>query len=283
MIQQVLVEGVINGAIIALVAIGIALIWGVMNILNFAQGEFLMFGMYIAFFLNILLGFDPIFSVPICMIALFGLGFCTYKTMIRRVLKGPILSQRLLTFALSMVLQNVALMAFGGQFKTVPNLMFSGTVNLGSVTISINKLIPFITCLLLATALFLFINKTRTGKAIQATALDKDAAALVGINVEKSYTLAFALSAAITGAAGCILTYYYYISPGVGTTFQLFAFIAVAMGGFGSIPGALLGGILMGLVDTGTGVVFSTAFKYLAVCAAYILVVSLRPKGLFGR
>ena len=265
MIQQVLVEGIINGAIIALVAIGIALIWGVMNILNFAQGEFLMFGMYIAFFLNILLGFDPIFSVPICMIALFCLGFCTYKTMIRRVLKGPILSQRLLTFALSMALQNIALMAFGGQYKTVPNLLFSGVANLGSLTISINKLVPFITCLLLAAALFLFINKTRTGKAIQATALDKDAAALVGIDVENHIRLLLPCQQLLRVLQDAFLLITITFLPVLDPP-SSFAFIAVAMGGFGSIPGALLGGILMGLVDTGTGVVFNTAFKYLAVC-----------------
>jgi branched-chain amino acid transport system permease protein len=129
----------------------------------------------------------------------------------------------------------------------------------------------------------LFVNKTRIGKAIQATAMDKEAAALVGIDSEFSYALAFSLSAGITGAAGCVLTYYYYVFPGVGATFQLFAFLAVAMGGFGSIPGALLGGIIMGIIDVGTGVLLNPAFKYLAVCVFYVLIVSLRPKGLFGK
>jgi branched-chain amino acid transport system permease protein len=137
--------------------------------------------------------------------------------------------------------------------------------------------------MILAGLLYLFINKTLIGKAIQATSMDKDAAALVGIDVEKSYALAFAISAAVTGAAGSILTYYYYIFPGVGATFLLFGFIAVAIGGFGSIVGALAGGIMMGIMDMSIGVAFNTAFKYLAVCVLYIVIVSVRPKGLFGK
>lgn len=283
MFQQIIIEGIINGSIIALVAIGVSLIWGVMNILNFAQGEFLMLGMYVGFFMNQLFGWDPIFSLPVAAAVLFCLGFVIYKTMIRRVLRGPILSQRLLTFALSMVLLNVALMIFSGEYRTVNELMFTGQVNILGARISVTKLIPFITCIVLAVGLYLFVNKTRTGKAIQATSMDRDAASLVGIDSERSFALAFAISAAITGAAGCILTYYYYVFPGVGATFQLFGFIAVAMGGFGSIIGALLGGILMGVIDTTAGVFVSPAFKYLAVCAVYIIIVSVRPKGLFGR
>ena len=283
MISQVIIEGIINGSIISLVAVGISLIWGVMNILNFAQGEFLMIGMYIAFFLNKYLGFDPIVSVPFCIVIMFVIGFIIYKTTIKRVLTGPILSQRLLTFALSIVLANLALSLFGGEFRTVSDLYFTGSIKIGTISISKTKLVPFIASLILSISLFLFVNKTRIGKAIQATSMDKDAAALVGIDADFSYALAFSLSAAITGAAGCILTYYYYVFPGVGTTFLLFGNIAVALGGFGSIPGAFLGGIIMGLVDTITGVYLNTAFKYLAVCMIYIITVSFKPKGLLGR
>jgi len=283
MFTQILIEGIINGSIIALVAIGVSLIWGVMNILNFAQGEFLMIGMYVAFFMNKLFGWDPIATLPVAASTLFVIGYLIYKSMISRVLKGPMLSQRLLTFGLSMVLLNLALMLFGGEYRTVSNLMFTGTTTILGAKVSIAKLVPFVTCIILAVALWLFVNKTRVGKAIKATSMNRDAASLVGIDSERSFALAFALSAAVTGAAGCILTYYYYVFPGVGQTFQLFGFIAVAMGGFGSIIGALLGGIIMGIVDTSAGVMVSPAFKYLAVCISYVVIVSVRPKGLFGR
>ena len=283
MYRQIIIEGIINGSIIALVAIGISLIWGVMNILNFAQGEFLMLGMYVGFYMNKYFGWDPIFSLPIAALVLFCIGFIIYKLLISRVLRGPILSQRLLTFALSMVLMNLALTFFSGEFKTVNKLMLSGHVSIIGVRVSVAKLVPFVTCIILAIALYLFVNKTRVGKAIQATSMDRKAASLMGIDSENSFALAFSISAAVTGMAGCILTYYYYVFPGVGATFQLFGFIAVAMGGFGSIIGALFGGIIMGVVDTTTGVLASPAFKYLAVCIAYVVIVSVRPKGLFGR
>lgn len=285
MALQVIIEGIINGAIIALVAIGIALIWGVMGLLCFAQGEFLMIGMYAAYFLHRNAGLDPIISLPLCAALLFIIGFVIYHIMVRRVLTGPPLSQRLLTFGLSMLLANLALYFFKGDYRTITDteLLFHGNLSFLGVSVSINKVIPLIVCILLTGILYLFLNHTRHGKAIQAVSMDKDAAALVGINCDNTYATAFGVSCAITGAAGSILTYYYYIFPSVGTTFQLFGFIAVALGGFGSVIGAFLGGLLMGLIDTGTGVVFNTAFKYLFVCVAYVLVVTFRPKGLFGK
>lgn len=283
MFFQAMFEGLINGAILALVAMGIALVWGVMNILSFSQGEFLMIGMFLSFYLNKAFKMDPLVALPISAVLMFLLGYAIYKTIIFKALKGPVLSQRLITFALSMVLINLVLLLLGGEFKTIRNVAFKGTIDLGWLMVSRQKLVPFIIAMLIAGSMFLFLGKTRTGKAIQATAMDKEAAALVGINTERSYALAFSLASAIAGAAGCALTYFYYIYPGVGANFQLFGFIVVSMGGFGSITGAFLGGLIMGLVDTFTGVYLSTAFKYLGVCVAFIVIVSFRPKGIFGR
>lgn len=283
MFAQAIVEGIINGSIIALIAMGIALIWGVMNILNFAQGEFLMIGMYIAFWINTYFGLDPLVSLPICMIALFFFGVIIHKMLIKKILDDPPLCQILLTFSLGIVLVNLALAVFGGEYRTIPKLAIGGSFLMGSISISKAKLVPFFTCALVVMCLFWFINYTRTGKAIQATSMNKDAASLVGIDPDRAYTLAFGIASALTGAAGCALTYYYYVYPGVGSNFANFGFIAVAMGGFGSIPGALIGGIIMGIVDTMTGVYFNSAFKFAAVCMLYILVVTFRPKGLFGR
>lgn len=283
MFLQALFEGLINGSILALVAMGIALVWGVMNILSFSQGEFLMIGMFLTFYINKFFKLDPLLALPISALAMFVLGYAIYKTIIVKALKGPVLSQRLITFALSMVLINLSLLLFGGEFKTIKNVAFKGSIDLGWLIISKQKLVPLIVALIVAGSMFFFLGKTRTGKAIQATAMDKEAAGLVGINTERSYALAFSLASAIAGVAGCALTYYYYIFPGVGANFQLFGFIVVSMGGFGSITGAFLGGLIMGVVDTFTGVYLSTAFKYLGVCLAFIVIVSFRPKGIFGR
>ena len=282
MFMQALCEGIINGSTLALVAMGIALVWGVMGILSFTQGEFLMIAMFCSFYLNLYFGLDPIVSLPICMAIMFGIGFIVYKLIIARALRGPVLSQRLITFALSMVLVNLALLLFSGDFKTIPEVAVSGSIDLGFMVLSKQKIVPFVISVCVAGFMFLFLNKTRTGKAIRATSMNKTAAGLVGINPEKTYALAFGLSAAIAGAAGCALTYFYYIYPNVGANFQLFGFIAVVMGGFGSIPGAFFGGLIMGLADSFTGVYMNTAFKYVGICVVFLLLVQFKPKGLFG-
>ena len=282
MFMQALFEGIINGSTLALVAMGIALVWGVMGILSFTQGEFLMIAMFCSFYLNLYFGLDPIVSLPICMAIMFGIGFIVYKLIIARALRGPVLSQRLITFALSMVLVNLALLLFSSDFKTIPEVAISGSIDLGFMVLSKQKIVPFVISVCVAGFMFLFLNKTRTGKAIRATSMNKTAAGLVGINPEKTYALAFGLSAAIAGAAGCALTYFYYIYPNVGANFQLFGFIAVVMGGFGSIPGAFFGGLIMGLADSFTGVYMNTAFKYVGICVVFLLLVQFKPKGLFG-
>lgn len=283
MFLQGLFEGLINGSILALIAMGVALVWGVMNILSFSQGEFLMLGMFVSYYMNTYLGIDPIIALPFAALALFILGWFIYKTIIAKALKGPPLSQRLITFALSMILINLALLFFGSDFKAVQHIAISGSINLGWLIIAKQKLVPLVLALLIAGGMYSFLKYTRTGKAIQATAMDRDAASLVGIDTERIYALTFALAGAVAGAAGCALTYYYYLFPTVGGNFLLWGFIAVAMGGFGSIPGAFLSGLVMGTSDVLTGLYVNTAIKYVGVCIAFLIIVSFKPKGIFGR
>lgn len=281
---QGLYEGIINGSILALVAMGIALVWGVMNILSFSQGEFLMLGMFCSYYANKILGLDPILAMPLSAGVLFLLGVVIYKLIIARALKGPILSQRLITFALSMVLVYSAQLFFGAEYKTLPNeVAFKGSIDLGFIIISKEKLVPFILALIVAGLMFWFLRCTRMGKAIQATSMDRYAAGLVGINPDRAYTIAFAMASAVAGAAGCAMTYYFYMFPNVGATFQLWGFIAVAMGGFGSIVGAFISGLVMGIADTLTGIYINTAIKYIGVCVVFLVTVSFRPKGIFGK
>lgn len=283
MFLQVLYEGLTMGTIYALLAMGIALVWGVMNILSFSQGEFMMVAMYMTFFINQVMGWDPLAAMPLVIIAMFLFGVIIYKLIIARALRGPVLSQRLVTFALGLVLVNGMILLAGGQTKSITDLLFYGTMQVGSVTVSKQKLLLLITSLVVTGLLFFFMNRTKIGKSIRATSQDKEAAGLVGINTETAYMVAFGISAAIAGAGGCAMTYYYYFTPNIGTNFLIFGFIAVCLGGFGSIGGAFVGGLIMGVIDLFTGTYLSVSYKYLAVCVIFMLIVTFKPKGLFGR
>ena len=283
MLLQVLYEGLTMGTIYALLAMGIALVWGVMNILSFSQGEFMMVAMYMTFFINQVMGWDPLAAMPLVIIAMFLFGVIIYKLIIARALRGPVLSQRLVTFALGLVLVNGMILLAGGQTKSITDLLFYGTMEVGPVTVSKQKLLLLITSLVVTGLLFFFMNRTKIGKSIRATSQDKEAAGLVGINTETAYMIAFGISAAIAGAGGCAMTYYYYFTPNIGTNFLIFGFIAVCLGGFGSIGGAFIGGLIMGVIDLFTGTYLSVSYKYLAVCVIFMLIVTFKPKGLFGR
>ena len=282
LLLQVLIEGTFTGMIIALIAMGVSLIWGVMYIVNFAHGEILMLGMFISYYFSVKSGLDPLICLPIAAVVMYCFGIVFYKLLINRVMNAPMLSQLLLTYALSIVLVNVAQIAFGSDFKTVPNQVFTGSFSVGGLIISYSKLVPFIICIATAVILYYILNRTQLGRAIKATALNKDAAALVGINPEKAYMRCVGIATATAGIGGVALSYYFYVYPSVGSVFINFGFVACCIGGMGSIPGAVIGGVLMGIMDTVVGTYTNAALKYLAVFALFLFVVYKRPKGLFG-
>lgn len=282
LLLQVLIEGTFTGMIIALIAMGVSLIWGVMYIVNFAHGEILMLGMFISYYFSVKSGLDPLICLPIAAVVMYCFGIVFYKVLIKRVMNAPMLSQLLLTYALSIVLVNVAQIAFGSDFKTVPNQVFTGSFSVGGLIISYSKLVPFIICIATAVILYYILNRTQLGRAIKATALNKDAAALVGINPEKAYMRCVGIATATAGIGGVSLSYYFYVYPSVGSVFINFGFVACCIGGMGSIPGAVIGGVLMGIMDTVVGTYTNAALKYLAVFALFLFVVYKRPKGLFG-
>lgn len=282
LLLQVLIEGTFTGMIIALIAMGVSLIWGFMYIVNFAHGEILMLGMFISYYFSVKSGLDPLICLPIAAVVMYCFGIVFYKVLIKRVMNAPMLSQLLLTYALSIVLVNVAQIAFGSDFKTVPNQVFTGSFSVGGLIISYSKLVPFIICIATAVILYYILNRTQLGRAIKATALNKDAAALVGINPEKAYMRCVGIATATAGIGGVALSYYFYVYPSVGSVFINFGFVACCIGGMGSIPGAVIGGVLMGIMDTVVGTYTNAALKYLAVFALFLFVVYKRPKGLFG-
>jgi branched-chain amino acid transport system permease protein len=277
------VGAVLMGFVYALIAAGLSLIFGLMEIVNFAHGEFLMVAMYVAFFAWALAKLDPLLSLPLTALALGALGWAVYHGIIRWVLDGPMLAQIFATFGLAILLRSAAQFFFGIDFRTVNEPLFAGRVALGPVFIGVPQLAASVTALLAFVGLYLFLRHSETGLALQATAQDRQAASLMGINTQRMFALGWTIGSACVGVAGGLLATFFYIYPDVGATFALLAYVTVALGGFGNVPATLLAGVLVGLVEAFGGLVLTPALKYSAVFALYLGVVLWRPQGLFGR
>jgi branched-chain amino acid transport system permease protein len=281
-VLQQLVNSLLIGSVYSLVAIGLTLIWGVMNIINFAHGDFLMLGMFIAFWCYTLLHLDPILSIPICAAVLFILGAAIYRFIVSKVMAGPLLAQLVVTFGVSIFLANLAVMLWTPDFRMIEKPLLAGTWSLGAVHLSIPKFVASLGSILVSAGVFLFLKKSKTGKAILAVEMNRESALLMGINTERINVLSFGVGSALVGIAGAFLSMYYYIYPQVGGLFGLISFCIVALGGFGSIEGAFIAGILIGFVQTLGGYYFDPAYKYAIVFLVYLITVWIRPQGLLG-
>lgn len=282
-ILQVIICGLLIGFVLSLIAVGLTLVWGVMDILNFAHGEFLMIAMFSSLLLFTTMGIDPLFSLPITVGLLFLVGLLTFRFVIRPVLGYPGLVALLITFGLSIFIRNVVLFFLGPDFRVINQSILAGKrIILWNLHLSLPQVVTSLGCVLITYLIYLFISKSKFGRALRATALDKDTALLMGINTNRVFALTFALAAACVGAAGGLLVNFWYVFPEVGVTFVILSFVIVAMGGFGNIGGAFLAGILVGLVLNVGGFFVGTEFKYALVFILYLIVIALRPKGLFG-
>lgn len=282
MFMQLAVGGLLLGCIYGLVAMGLSLIYGVMGIVNFAHGAFVMLAMYASFWIYRFLGLDPVLGAPFVAMLMFGFGILVYRAIIGRVLQGPFLARLLVTFGLSVFFVNLAQFLWSPDYRMVQKSISHGIIMLGPIFIEMPKLVASIGSLLVAALVYWFVRKTKTGLAIQAISIDRAAASLMGIDIERLNAMAFGLGCACAGAAGAFLASFYYIFPDVGTMFGLVALVAVALGGFGSTEGALIGAILIGVIETVGGFIVGSEFKYALVFLTYLLIVIARPRGLMG-
>lgn len=279
---QVAINGLLTGGVFAIIAIGLTLIFGVLEIVNFAHGEFVMLGMYASYFLYTLLGIDPYLSILIVMPVFFFLGMLIQKSLIERVMKARFHIQILLTLGLMLFLQNFAQFAWSSDFRSVKLPYSSSVFHLGGFIISFPRLMACFLALGIAGALYIFLKKTDLGLAIKACAVEKDGAALVGINVGRIYLLAFGIGIACAGAAGSILLPFFYVSPSVGSVFVLTAFVIVVLGGMGNFVGALLGGFIIGAAEAIGEIFLPGALKQVVSFVIFILILFFRPMGLLG-
>ena len=283
LIIQVLVSGLLIGGVYALISVGLNLIFGVVRIINFAHGEVLMLAMYAAFWLNKLFGMDPYVSALLVLPALFLFGVLLQRVIVQPIQEASANMQIFATVALSLILQNLALIFWKGDFRTVQTSYAMSTLEVMNIIISVPRLIAFLVALASILLLYGFLKHTFLGKALRAIVEDNTVARLMGIKVDRLYLLAFGLGAAFTALGGILLIPFSSVYPMVGGPFTLIAFIVVVLGGLGSMSGTFLGGLFIGVVESFGGTYVSPAWKEAIYFGIFILVLLVRPQGLFGK
>ena len=280
MLAQVVVSGILSGAIYALVALGLALIFGVMRVINIAHGPLLMLGAYTTYVLYDRFSLNPYASLLVSMPLIFLLGALLERTLVFRVVDAPELSSLLLTFGISIMLINLAQLAFTSDLRSVEFL--TGSYLVGPVAVSKSRLVAFAFALAITGAAFLFLQKTRLGKAIRATSQSREVAMVCGIDVGSIHMLAFGVAAALAAAGGSLVAVMVAIQPEMGQTFTFKSFLVIVLGGAGNYPGAFVGGLLLGLVEQLASLFVTTQLSEAVAYALLVLVLLVRPTGLLG-
>jgi branched-chain amino acid transport system permease protein len=281
-LAQTLVQGVLTGGLYALIGIGLNIIFGVMRVINFAHGALLMVGMYLSYGMFTLLGVDPYLSILLAGPILFVLGMAIQKFLITPVLGAAHMNQILLTEGLGLVLVNLALLIFTGNYRQVRTSYSDAFIRVGGVSVSLPYSASFLIALAFTVVLYLFLTRTDTGRAMRAVSQDREAARLMGIDVNRIAQVAFGIGTAAAGIAGALLVPVYYLFPAVGDPFTLKSFVVVVLGGMGSVIGAIFGGVTLGLAESLGAVYISTGYKDVIGFVIFLLVLVLKPSGLFG-
>ena len=287
LLLQAVTDGLLMGLLYALVAVGLAVIWGLMEMINFAHGEFMMLGMFGAWGLSVWLHWDPLVSlVPIALV-MYGLGVLVYRGLMQRVQRGEVFTQIFATVGLFFFIQNGVVALFTSDYRFVEGsfLMRLAGANLsvGGIRVGIPLLVGGLIALALFLILYLLIDRTDFGLALQATAEDRDTAMLVGIRPQRMYAVAWGIGSALVAVAGVILANFFSVFPQAGLSFTVLAYAIVALGGFGSVLGTLMAALVVGVVQSVTAAYLPPAFKDAFVFGSYILIGLFRPQGLFGR
>ena len=275
-------NGLTTGAVYALIALGLTLIYGVLHIINFAHGAALMMALYGVYFLREKLGLDPYVAIPVVVPAMFAAGYALQHLVISRAGHGKDENILLVTLGISIVLENLALYFFRSDTRSIDTSYSQMTLDIAGAAIAVPKLVAFAGALTAAAVMLLIVGKTDLGRAIRACAKERQGAKLVGIDVDHVFAMSFGIGLACLGAAACFLLPAYYVNPTVGNGFVLIAFTIVVLGGMGSFAGALLGGLLIGVVESVGGLWLGESLGQIGIFVIFIAVLLFRPQGLFG-
>lgn len=279
---QVLINGLLIGGIYALISIGLTLLFGVVDIVNFAHGEFVMLGMYTSYWVWVFSGMDPLVTLFISVPAMFIVGVVIQKYLFTHIMKAPPLTQIFLTVGLQLALQNGALMMFGSMTRAINFGWRESVIRFGEFVVPVNMLVAFVLSIVMAALLFLFLSKTDLGKAMKAARLDRETAMLMGINTNRIFLIAAGISAALTGAAGTAIGTFQYVQPLAGAHFGLMAYIVVILGALGNLKGAFVGGLILGIAES-MGIQYISANSgLLAAFILFLVVLMIKPNGLFS-
>lgn len=277
---QAILDGILLGGVYGVISTGLSLVFGVLGVVNFAQAEFLMVGMYVAYFAWAYLGLDPLVAAPLAFGVVFVLGFYIQKLLVGRVMSAPPAAQIFLTVGLMITLENGALVLFGSDFRSVNVPYQIQGFRLGELFVSAPYLYAFLWAVVITGALWLFMARSWTGRAIRAVAQDPMAATLAGINTGRTYNIAFGLGVGLTAFGGAVILPYITVSPTAGVQFAVLMFTVVVLGGLGSTTGALVGGVVVGIIQSLSGLLFPIQLQNLILFIIFILVLALRPQGL---
>jgi branched-chain amino acid transport system permease protein len=283
MLVQVIVNGLLQGGFYACIGVTFSIVFGIMRIVNLAQGTLIILGAYVTFAMVQAFGIDPLLTLPVAGVGLFIMGWLIQKYVINQVARGGLVVTSLLTFGLNLMLVNIALLIWKGDFRATNPWYMTKSFELAGATISVVRVATFGIALLLTGCLELFLNKTEKGNAIRATALNPKAAQLMGINIASTYATTFAISAGLGGAMGTLYILNRPISPFTGGDLLVILFSVAVLGGLGSIPGAMLAGLLLGLVETLSTMFFGVAYQRVVLNLVTLLVLIFLPNGLMGK
>lgn len=283
LILQLVINGMLVGALYTCIALGFSIMWGVMNLINLAHGTLIMLGAYIAFVLFAFGGIDPFLAIPVSAAVLFGIGYLLQRWVINLVIRGSIFLTLILTFGFDMVLVNVLLVLFTADTRSVTPAYSGQGFAYAEIVVPYIRIGVFVVALLLTYLLHLFLTRTKLGNAIRATSFDREAAELVGVDVARIFPLTFGIGAATAGAAGALVAMTYSISPVLGGSFTMKAFVVVVLGGLGSVPGAIVGGFTLGVVEHLSTLFVAPGYQEGIGFILLLLVLALRPSGFLGK
>lgn len=282
-IVAVTINGILLGGLYACVAMGFALTWGILNVVNLAHGVMVILGAYVTFVLFRVFGVDPLLSIPVSMALLFCLGYGLQRYVINLIVRAPVFMTLILTFGLEMLIINALLLGATADFRAASPPYAAAAIRLGPFIVPVLRLTIFGVAVLLTGLLFLFMYRTRRGNAILATGQDKEAAELVGVNIATTYAVSFGIASAFAGAAGSLIAVIYAFSPVMGGPYTLKAFVITILGGLGSMAGPIVGGLILGLAETGGSLAFGETWVEVVSYGLLVAILIIRPEGILGK